>query len=126
MLRKIKRKLNRCDECWKKAEYHFEFPALSEEDAKNPTFNYCCYDHAINSGFCMGCGYFCAGTEDFDFSKVKGMCGQCVEDLEYDLGIHPDQLDAEFYGSMDYYDDYGHDFEEKQTPNQSSTTLKEE
>jgi len=116
IIQKIKRKLDRCDSCWKKAHYHFEYPALSEEDAKKPTFEYCCYDHAIDSGFCTGCGYFCSGTEDFDFSKVKGMCGQCVEDLEYDLGI------GEEYGDMEYYDDYAHDFSEKQ-PQETMSTI---
>lgn len=113
IIEKIKRKFDRCDSCWKKAEYHFEFPALSEEDAKKTIFEYCCYDHAVISGFCMGCGYFCSGIEDFDLSKVKGMCGQCVEELEYDMGIHPDQQGT-YMGDYDYYDDYAHSFDEKQ------------
>lgn len=122
LIQKIKRKLDRCDSCWKKAEYHFEYPALSEEDAKKPTFDYCCYDHAITSGFCMGCGYFCSGTEDFDFSKVKGLCGQCVEDLEYDLGI--EEFPGECFGDMDYYDDYAHDFNEKQPQEKTSSIVR--
>jgi len=108
IIQKIKRKLDRCDSCWKKARYHFEYPALSEEDAKNPTFDYCCYDHAITSGFCIGCGYFCAGTESFDMSEVKGMCSDCVDEWNSELGI------GEEYGDMDYYDDYAHDFSKKQ------------
>ncbi len=119
MLSKIKRILNRCDSCWREADFHFELHDVEyegEESKEVIHHFYNCYKHALKSGFCLGCGGFWAGVESFDFSKVKGYCSDCVDELEDELGI------GECYGDYDYYDDYEHDFEEKQTPNQSSTT----
>jgi len=102
----IKRKLNRCDRCWKEATSHFSLPPMSEEDTEH--FYQYCYDHAVKSGFCLGCGGFFAGVESFDFSSHRGWCDDCHDEIESELGI------GEEYGDMDYYDDYAHDFNEKQ------------
>lgn len=52
-----------------------------------------CPGCAADNGFCMICGYFCAGTEDYDFSPIKGVCGECVDDLRYETGEYdePDE-----------------------------------
>ena len=108
----IKRKLDRCDDCREKAVYHFEYPPMSEKDeGKDYLKVQYCYGHAIKSGFCCGCGGFFAGCESFDFSKHQGYCDDCYDDF---LSDTQDFEDGDFYGDFDYYDDYAHNFDEKQ------------
>lgn len=128
ILRKIKRLLNRCDDCycWRKARHHFILPdhaGLERVNGKErkefeEKYNekiedyYYCYKHAENSGFCLGCGYFLAGTDSFDFSKCKGYCQECIDEINADLGYV--EYPGEYMGEYDYYDNYTHNFDEKQ------------
>lgn len=48
---------------------------------------YLCHKHA--DCWCLDCQHFCAGMEDFDFSPIPGICGDCRcererQDREYD------------------------------------------
>ena len=105
IIERIKRKLNRCDDCWKEAIEHF---TLEPWDEDTPYHYHYCFKHALKSGFCVGCGGFFAGVESFDFSEHEGWCDDCYDDLKWDMG------EGEEYGDMDYYDDYAHSFDEKQ------------
>ena len=67
-----------------------------------------CPEHAGDEGFCYGCGYFLAGTEDFDFSPSKGLCGQCLDHLRHEVGEYDDPPDYEYSG----YLFYGHPFDD--------------
>lgn len=49
-----------------------------------------CADHAIENGFCYICGYFSAGMESYDFSPLKGVCGECVDVLRDEAGEYDD------------------------------------
>lgn len=116
----IKRKLNICFDCWKKAGYHFEYPPMNLEDT-DLEVQYC-FEHAKKSGFCLGCGGFFAGVESFDFSEVEGFCSDCIDEINYELGWDP----YDEYGDADYYDDYAHSFDERQPAPSQSLTTKEE
>ena len=89
------------DGCTKPAEYEFEYPRWGEDD--DGSTELLCYDHAKESGFCLGCGHFSAGTEDFDFSEIEGYCGQCVEELRYESGEYDDEDDWDDYDGYDPY-----------------------
>ena len=96
----IKRKLDRCDNCWRKSEYKFSLPDLGPMNEKGIVevkyhYFYYCYQHSETSGFCMGCGGFFAGTEEFFQSGVRGLCVDCKEELEYDLGLNEDPYEDE-------------------------------
>lgn len=71
------------------AKYHNQWAEGDDE------FEWLCDDHAIADGYCLGCRWFCAGTESYDFSPIKGYCHDCVEEIRYDAGEYDD----------DFYDD---------------------
>jgi hypothetical protein len=54
-----------------------------------------CYDCAIKGGFCVGCGWFMAGIESFDFSPVKGYCVECRSEFERDEYCDDDDYDGD-------------------------------
>jgi hypothetical protein len=60
-----------------------------------------CAPHAQENGFCINCGLFSAGTEDFDFSPV-GLCGSCNQMLEDEFGdaFEDDELQDDDYDPM--------------------------
>lgn len=92
ILHYVKRKLNRCDHCWQEGKYKFSLPDLingKEEDL----FYYYCWEHALDSGFCCGCGGFCAGIESFDMSEIRGFCSQCVDEIKCELGEYDGDID---------------------------------
>lgn len=46
---------------------------------------------ARDSGFCPGCGYFVAGSENDEISiAVYGLCYECVEELREETGEYDD------------------------------------
>lgn len=51
-----------------------------------------CPRHAVESGYCYGCGRFFAGIEEFDFGS--GLCSDCK--VEFDDG-EPDEEYEEDY-----------------------------
>lgn len=51
----------------------------------NPAGNYCAA-HAIENGYCCGCGQFWAGISSFDFSK-SGLCENCLSEMQDDEDI---------------------------------------
>ncbi|OGU61661.1 MAG: hypothetical protein A2V66_15580 [Ignavibacteria bacterium RBG_13_36_8] len=93
--KKIKQKLGLCNLCWRRAQYHFELEEYFKKGNKEFLFSgrvrtikfQYCYKHAETSGFCLGCGYFLAGTEAFDSSTIKGYCQECIDEINYDLGV---------------------------------------
>lgn len=56
-----------------------------------------CDEHAVEYGFCLWCGHFGAGCDDYDFSPVKGYHRDCYDELRYELGEVEDD---------DQYEDY--------------------
>jgi hypothetical protein len=63
-----------------------------------------CDEHAKREGFCLGCHYFCAGRESYDFSEIEGFCYDCVQEMKYEFGEYDDDYD-------DYADDFDYDGE---------------
>ncbi len=87
--------LNKCEECGKKGQVY-------EINAPEDIFHayYClCDRHAPKRGFCLGCGYFCGGLEDFEFGSGSkyGYCFDCWEALRVE--IEGDYFDED----EDYY-----------------------
>jgi hypothetical protein len=76
------------------AEYHNQW--AEGDDA----IEWLCDEHAIESGFCLGCHYFCAGMDSYDFSPIKGYCAECVEEIRYENGEYDD--DDNMFALWDY------------------------
>lgn len=93
----------------------FSYPTLEDQE---PLREWLCDDHAVESGFCFGCGFFAAGTEDYDFSPIKGLCGECVDQFREDAGEYDDDDEGGFW--RDPYDeawyDRGSDLDELEPP----------
>lgn len=50
-----------------------------------------CAEHAEYFGFCFMCGNFWAGVESFDFSRVKGVCENCISEFDDDFEDDQDE-----------------------------------
>ena len=85
------------------AEYFNQW-IMPEDDL--PQSEWLCDEHAIEGGYCLGCRYFCAGSERYDFSEIKGWCGDCVEELKREMGEY-DEYDE--YDGWDYYPESWYD-----------------
>lgn len=59
-------------------------------------------DGCAGQCWCLGCGYFMAGLEKFDFSPVQGWCRDCLSEFSDDGGAWD-----EF---AEYEDEYEDDF----------------
>lgn len=53
---------------------------LFDYDKKEEIEFWYCEEHAFKNGFCICCGEFWGGIEDFDFGN--GLCERCLEDVE--------------------------------------------
>lgn len=81
--RRIQRKLW-CNEpgCTQMAEtWYVRDPGTGEDKSL-----YLCHKHMLKSGYCLWCGYFCAGSEDFDFSPMPGYCYDCRDEIRHEMG----------------------------------------
>ena len=68
-------------------------------------YRYLCSVHAVEEGFCGGCGLFCGGIESFDFGgfgRQRGYCDNCWDEI---------MADYDWDGNED--DDYGYDDAER-------------
>lgn len=46
-----------------------------------------CTEHAVELGFCAGCGYMVAGIEEHIFSMASlGLCAECMDELRAEMG----------------------------------------
>lgn len=72
-----------CVECHVPEPLHPENLNSDEKVAttESMTEHLCC-DHAFKSGYCICCGEFCGGIEDFDFGN--GLCDNCKDSADYD------------------------------------------
>jgi hypothetical protein len=59
-------------------------------------YQYVCYAHRSDEGYCSSCGEFCAGLESFDFGRHAGYCDNCADQLE--------DFDDEYMADDDYMD----------------------
>jgi hypothetical protein len=74
-----------------------------------------CPDCIKDSGFCLGCGNYCAGMESFDiFPKIKGYCSDCADEIESEFGEDEDDYDDNWYVEPDFDQE-----EEDNNPNDS-------
>lgn len=62
-----------------------------------------CPDCIKDSGFCLGCGNYCAGMSSFDFSPLPGYCSDCRD--EFDSEDDEDDDDDWGYGWGNEWDD---------------------
>jgi hypothetical protein len=60
------------------------------KESKEIRFDYCS-EHASGNGFCWGCGLLWAGVEDFDFNNPSGLCGNCRDEIEDEIGVNDDE-----------------------------------
>lgn len=56
----------------------------------NDTELFLCPDCAAGEGFCLSCGGFFGGTEEFFYSGINGFCRDCVSEYELGDGYEPD------------------------------------
>lgn len=52
-----------------------------------------CAECAIKAGFCISCGGFFGGTEEFLHSGFRGCCADCRAELELEDGYEPDDFE---------------------------------
>ena len=59
-------------------------PVLDDDGAD--VYEWYCFQHAHDQGYCPGCGHFWAGTEYFDF-RLNGTpyCENCYVELDDDV-----------------------------------------
>lgn len=89
-----------CDEegCTSIVTNAYHYPTEPEDQV-----TWLCDDHAAQNGFCLGCMHFSAGTDDYDFSTIKGWCGECVEELRYENGEYEHEYDGDDAYDYDFY-----------------------
>lgn len=80
-----------CLECREPGGFPCIEPCQDHESRWTSEITYLCGDCATKAGFCRGCGYFWAGVESFDFSRIRGYCSDCVHDLENEFGDGEDE-----------------------------------
>jgi hypothetical protein len=94
------------DGCHEEASVKCYLPAM-EEGEEDLSENLCA-EHAAKRGYCICCGNFWAGCSSYDFSRIKGVCENCIVEFENpeeekdEFDIPPDFDDDEFY----YKDDW--------------------
>lgn len=90
-----------CMECGEQdnGNYFYAFP-----DGK--TKKVLCSECAVNAGFCISCGGFFGGTEEFLRSGFKGCCVDCKSEIDGDSGLCDDPLHAEYWGEEVDWEDY--------------------
>lgn len=69
-------------------------PCYITADDSEPDGFYCA-EHAQEHGFCSMCGQFWGGIEEFDFGN--GVCPNCREYMDKDLGYWDDLSDADLF-----------------------------
>ena len=71
----------KCEEpdCDNEATVHCHFYDVDEDEEYQ--YNYC-FNCAVKNGFCGVCGCFWAGIDSFEFSRLEGICENCVGEFE--------------------------------------------
>ena len=84
----------KCQKCEKEALLW----KVDSYDGSPPDLYYFCEDHARKFGFCLGCGYFLAGVEYYEFSEgyLHGYCQPCWTGLNEEFGGYLEE-EEEFY-----------------------------
>lgn len=61
-------------------------------------------DTCARTCWCLWCGNFMAGIEEFDFSPVEGFCASCLQDMrdEDDIGEYDEDYDPYDDNFLDY------------------------
>src|SRR5262245_32995656 len=54
-----------------------------------------CPAHAVQDGFCGGCGLFSSGIESFDFGRFPGYCDNCQDEIASNYSGEDDDGDYE-------------------------------
>lgn len=79
-----------CDRCHKDEVARYEIA---------DTEFFLCSDCAVNEGFCLNCGGFFDGTEEFMLTGIRGLCVDCETELHesaseyYDIESEDDDGD---------------------------------
>lgn len=73
-------------------------PCYLSDDPDTP-YEYRCWQHIWDSGFCVACGQFWAGIESFDFRRSQ-LCDNCAGDDWVEYG------DDDWGESYAEWDDY--------------------
>lgn len=67
------------------AEYHWP------GEVNGRTTIWLCADHAVETGFCLWCGHFGAGDEEYDHSPARGFHRDCWDEARFETGEIDDQ-----------------------------------
>ena len=88
-----------CKECGTDQDVEqYVYPALDDGPREVTQL---CAEHAAQTGFCPGCGFFVEGNERDTISLHRyGFCVECFDDLRIEAGeVWDDDPDA-----IDYFD----------------------
>jgi hypothetical protein len=77
--------------CFRAPEYYFELDDLDVKTNEIVTQSIpLCSKHASGSGFCLGCGGFFAGVDDFE----GDLCFECKDQFNRDIGAYDEYSDC--------------------------------
>lgn len=107
------------DGCTSKATREYEYPVFESVEGKTVVATaWICNEHVADEGFCINCGGFWAGVESYDFSRIKGVCENCIHEFdddsenEFDDGDDWDEYPESWYDAKSPISD----LEPKETP----------
>jgi hypothetical protein len=90
--------MNTCEKCGQEPSYlggDWSAYALPGEGSR-----VLCGDCAADAGFCLMCGEFFGGTEEFMLTGIKGLCVDCEQELHesipHDLEFENEDDDSDY------------------------------
>lgn len=93
--------------CWHLGckEYGIKCIGLQADEAE-----FYCSGHAIEHGFCAGCGIYSAGVESFSFGDFPGLCSNCADHLKAELNWEENYAYEDWTGGNDWENCQEHGF----------------
>lgn len=79
---------------------------LYNSKTKKEDKEFLCFEHAVDGGYCGGCGNFWAGATSFDLSRIPGYCENCIVDIENDWDDYYEQDEYDIDGGLWDIDPY--------------------
>jgi hypothetical protein len=88
--------MKKCQECnnTEHVEVYNVYVGIHNGDSLYKTLTLC-PQHAVDMGFCPGCGAMIAGSEWDMIHGMDGLCADCTDELREDTGEFDDQWNME-------------------------------
>lgn len=102
---------SRCQKCGKNGVPDLEIVECElytyTSEIEKVDIEYLCFEHAVEAGYCGGCGQFWAGATSFDFSEIPGFCENCVDQIKDNMSGDDDyDPEIDFGFTSDPFDPY--------------------